>query len=965
MKFFQRLMPIILSAVAALSLTVIALARTGNEVSLLNSSPVPTTIGFQGSVLSGGQPFSGTGQFKFAIVSPDGAQSYWSNDGTSTGGSQPTAAVALSVTNGIFGLLLGDTTLPGMSQSLSPLVFTAADRVLRVWFSDGLTDFQLLIPDTPLASVPFAFNAATLNGLNSSAFVQTSTLPNLISMQLSSIITGYLTTTLANLPYTYTAGSGLLLDHNQFSVNTNTLQARVSSPCASGYAIRAIHLDGTVTCESILNSGGTITTVNAGFGLSGGGSSGSIPLAVLTDTIQQRVSSACGAGFAIRTITIEGSVICESITGGALDHVIAGAGLSGGGTGNSVTLTVAFAGTGSTNTVAHSDHTHAGSDITIGTIADARIASSIARDSEIVPAIATAGFMTKTLANATFATTSHSHAGGDITSPVATAMLALSTTQSAWRGIQGLPVGFADNVDDNTTYSNGFGLNMIGTVFSILTNTIQARVTGSCPAGQYVRSVNTDGGVVCGADLSSGGTLTAINAGSGLIGGGVTGSVTLSLASTVVVSGQPISRLTNNAGYLTTTSIAAAGYLTRTLADARYRGKYANVIVVAKSGGDFMSIQAAIDSISTASASQPYLVTIAPGVYSETITLKPYVDLLGSGEEATQITAGGSSTLDRGTVNAASDVAIDSLSIINGGHNTYAVGVYASNVDGFKLTRVTVAASGGTVNTGLYTSVGTSDAAQNLSASLIIRDSTLSASGGSSAYGLANEAYCTAMNSCMAFGSSIGITATPLIFNSTIAATNALTNVGIYNHAWLAVGNSAQINVRAWPTIVNTTIQAAGGNSYGLKNEVTASAGNAVNNSDISALPTIQHSTITSMGTTASYGLFASATQTVFYNRVFGSQLIVPIVLQHSTVNANGAARNYGVFNAAVTGFGTSQLKIDQSDLTAATNTISTTSGFQAYVGASHLSGGPVAGGAVTCAGVYDENYSFFASTCP
>lgn len=34
-------------------------------------------------------------------------------------------------------------------------------------------------------------------------------------------------------------------------------------------------------------------------------------------------------------------------------------------------------------------------------------------------------------------------------------------------------------------------------------------------------------------------------------------------------------------------------------------------------------------------------------------------------------------------------------------------------------------------------------------------------------------------------------------------------------------------------------------------------------------------------------------------------------------------------------------------------------------VGASQLAGGPVNAGDPTCAGVYDENYAFFASTCP
>lgn len=157
-------------AVIALSATLV-LARS--DVLRPSAATVPTTVSFQGTVSSSGQAFNGTGYFKFAIVKGDGSQAFWTNDGTNlaTAPFMPTAAVPLSVTNGVFSVLLGDIAQAGMSQPLAPAVFNAPDRAVRVWFDDGVHGFQQLSPDAPLASVPFAFNAQTLNGLDGSEFL--------------------------------------------------------------------------------------------------------------------------------------------------------------------------------------------------------------------------------------------------------------------------------------------------------------------------------------------------------------------------------------------------------------------------------------------------------------------------------------------------------------------------------------------------------------------------------------------------------------------------------------------------------------------------------------------------------------------------------------------------------------------------------------------------------------------------
>lgn len=130
------------------------------------AAQVPPIINHQGRVAVDGTNFDGSGQFKFALVNGNGSVTYWSNDGTSAAGSEPTAAVTLPVAKGLYSVLLGEAALTNMT-AIPASVFRHSDVRLRVWFDDGVNGSQLLTPDQRIAPSGYAMRSQSSENVTS------------------------------------------------------------------------------------------------------------------------------------------------------------------------------------------------------------------------------------------------------------------------------------------------------------------------------------------------------------------------------------------------------------------------------------------------------------------------------------------------------------------------------------------------------------------------------------------------------------------------------------------------------------------------------------------------------------------------------------------------------------------------------------------------------------------------------
>ena len=124
---------------------------------------VPNLINYQGRVAVGTPAVNfnspPNGQFKFALVSAGGVPFWTNSPDLAPADGVPDNAVSLTVTKGLYSVLLGDATLANMAL-IPAAVFTNPDLRLRVWFNDGTTGFQLLTPDQRLAPTAYLSSGA-------------------------------------------------------------------------------------------------------------------------------------------------------------------------------------------------------------------------------------------------------------------------------------------------------------------------------------------------------------------------------------------------------------------------------------------------------------------------------------------------------------------------------------------------------------------------------------------------------------------------------------------------------------------------------------------------------------------------------------------------------------------------------------------------------------------------------------
>jgi hypothetical protein len=251
---------------------------------------------------------------------------------------------------------------------------------------------------------------------------------------------------------------------------------------------------------------------------------------------------------------------------------------------------------------------------------------------------------------------------------------------------------------------------------------------------------------------------------------------------------------------------------------------YLRTVLVSPTGSAVQNGQtllAAMDSITTATSTKPYLLKIEPGNYNlngQSLVLKPYVDVEGSGEQNTIIQT---NTAITGTVIGASNSEIRFVGISNTGtglNGTARAGISViTGTVNFSVFKVSIVSNGS--GTGVQGILNRGNAK--------VKSTTLTVAGGSSNSGISNQegALIVADSTINAVG--VGATNYGILSNGGIMTVTSLTANAVGQSA-----NNLALEVSGNVTAINSTFYAVGANSLGVLVNATGVAN--ISNSTLS-----------------------------------------------------------------------------------------------------------------------------------
>lgn len=212
----------------------------------------------------------------------------------------------------------------------------------------------------------------------------------------------------------------------------------------------------------------------------------------------------------------------------------------------------------------------------------------------------------------------------------------------------------------------------------------------------------------------------------------------------------------------------------------------ANRVVVAKSGGNYTSISAALAAISP-SASKPYVIDVMPGTYTENVTMKSYVHVRGAGREVTVVKSP-YTNVDVFVIQYLTDVAISGLTATGGWDG---IGVFSS--------APTISDNALTGNT--------ASGVANFSASSILTGNLMTQNGYFGIYNYNTAPGLTITNNTISGNKGYGVEFTTRA-GGTMMGNNITGNLG---------GRGLSVEGTSFPTIVHNSIfENYSGNNYGL-----------------------------------------------------------------------------------------------------------------------------------------------------